>query len=204
MSQRGARKTWSNRKTSMCWTNIGSIGSKLGSIRGFAGSARGLSLPCQGSIGGPFIRSLLVTKIGEPTWTALQIETWCQYPINLIDCFEVRFKSVRSQTIFGRVIVKILESWFEKLSKFGELIWTALQIETWCHLQSLLLGLMRVCKKSVGSQSAVSQEYVRSLSPSEDCQMSDSNQIWRADVSMSVNRLSESIGSQSGFCEDYF
>ena len=126
MSQRGARKTWSNRKTSMCWTNIGSIGSKLGSIRGFAGSARGLSLPCQGSIGGPFIRILLVTKIGELIWTALQIETWCQYPINLIDSHWTLKQTLRN--LLEMTLGLNLESCPNQVSKFGELSRSALQV----------------------------------------------------------------------------
>ena len=149
MSQRGARKTWSNRKTSMCWTNIGSIGSKLGSIRGFAGSARGLSLPCQGSIGGPFIRILLVTKIGELIWTALQIETWCQYPINLIDSHWTLKQTLRN--LLEMTLGLNLESY---PNQHSNLITSRLLTDSWLtpNFKRLALNPTTDSKKFVGDE----------------------------------------------------
>ena len=62
-----------------------------------------------------------------------------------------------------------------KETKFGELIWTALQIGAWCHLQKILsVCLLWFCWESIESQSGV-------------CQESDWNQIWRADLNRSPN-----------------
>ena len=63
---------------------------------------------------------------------------------------------------------------------FGEKIWTALQIETWCHLLSPISvagfneSLSEVCLESVRSMTGVFLE-------------SDGNQIWRADLNSSPN-----------------
>ena len=66
------------------------------------------------------------------------------------------------------------------VTKFGELIWTALQIETWCHhpinfiVTILGFDISLRLQESTGSQSIVFWE-------------SDSNQIWRADMESSSN-----------------
>ena len=148
------------------------------------------------SVGGPFIRSLLVTKIRELIWTALQIETWCHHPINLMDCFEVWYMSVRIQrgvcwesvrswesdsNKIWRADLKsspYLESGFEKLSKLRPGV-----ISNICYW--LECSPSGVCQESVRGLSGICQEFVRSLSVV--CQISDGNQIWRADSKSSPN-----------------
>ena len=80
----------------------------------------------------------------------------------------------------------VCENSFRSLTvtNFGELIWKALHIETWCHLV-ISNKFLRVCCwvycGSVGSLLGVFQESVRNLSGV--CQ----NQIWRADLDSSPN-----------------
>jgi hypothetical protein len=99
----------------------------------------------------------------------------------------VRQESVRSPSGVCQESVRSLMA-----TKFGELIWTALQnwrvdLDTspnW-ELVSSPTKSSWICKlyESVGSQSGVCWESVMSLSVV--CQKSDGNQIWRADLDSS-------------------
>ena len=87
------------------------------------------------------VRSLIVTKFGELIWKALQIwradlnssPNWYLVlsQISLagfnVSLSKVCWESVRSQSGVCQKSV-----WSLKVTKFGELIWTALQIETLC------------------------------------------------------------------------
>ena len=130
----------------------------------------------------------MVTKFGELIWKALQIETWCHlqqisaagFNVNLskvclesvrsqsepdvnqqisaagfnVSLSEVCWEAVRSQSEVCQESVSSL-----MVTKFGELIWKALQIENWCHLQQVSAVGFNVS----WFQSGVSQESVRSL-----------------------------------------
>jgi hypothetical protein len=105
-------------------------------------------------------------------------------------------ESVRSQSGVRHESVRSLSEVF--LESDGNQIWRAdlnsSPNETWCHVQSLLLGLMWVCWKSVGSQSGVSQESVRSQSGvSQESDMSLSGVCQKSVWSLMVTKFGELI-----------
>ena len=92
---------------------------------------------------------MMVSKFGELIWTALQMETLESIVGFNVSLSEVRSQSggsqeaVRSQSGVSQELVRSLSGVCQgsvmsmMITTFGELIWTALQIESWCHLQQI-------------------------------------------------------------------
>ena len=168
-------------------------------------------------------------------WIALQIETWCQHPINFLETvlgFDICLSKRILWSLLGvsqesvgclwghlcesdsnqiwRADFKSssnLESWFEQLSKLRPgvisnkflllgLMWVcpksvgSLQIETWCHIQQIPAVGSNTCLSEVCYESVRSQSGVCQESVSsllEVCHKYDDNQIWRANLDSSPN-----------------